>query len=306
MKYIIFFTTFVGISILFGISISDIIKELAKIRWSKAVQLTTTSHSLMINNSSISRLKKYLYKVEQALLSANIKLKADTVIQISIILLLFGVGLGMYFGNLLLAIVLGLGFFFLPYQFIQYLQYRYLKALNDSINLGLSLVTNTYVQIEDLVSSIKQNVMRVNEPLKQVLLEFITDIEMINPDINKAIFNMRAKINNKYFYRWCDILIQCQDDRDLRNVLPAIITEMADVRKHQAEYDTKIYAVYKDYFSVLLLTLVSFPLLRVLNTNWYNILMNTPLGKIIVAITITIMFISSYYVLKLSKPISIL
>ena len=118
MRYIIFFATFVGMSILFGISITDIIKELAKIRWSKAVQLTTTNHSLIMSNSSISKLKKYLYKVEKALLSANIKLKADSVVQISIILLLFGVGLGMYFKNLLLAIVLGLGFFFLPYQFI--------------------------------------------------------------------------------------------------------------------------------------------------------------------------------------------
>ena len=45
------------------------------------------------------------------------------------------------------------------------------------------------------------------------------------------------------------------------------------------------------------------PLMYLLNKSWYDTLMHTPLGQIILAISATLIFVSTACVLKLTKPI---
>ncbi len=306
MRWLIFLSTFAGLSVIMNLSILDIMRELKSWSKSKAVKARKLKMKQLLNYSDLKPYHRYLRKIELTLDSAKIGISSDVFLQLSLLTAVLGLSIGLFLSNILLAMVMTTGFFFMPLLFLHFLHYRYMKTLNDSINLGLSLLTNTYLQIEDLIISVKENVFRVEEPLKQVLLEFITDVEIINPDVKTAITNMKAKVENKFFGRWCDILIQCHDDRDFKNVLPAIVTEMSDVRKQQAELDKTLYPVYKDFFSVSLITIASLPVIQVLNISWYHILMNTLAGRVIVALVFLIIFAATGYVIIFNKPVSIL
>lgn len=54
---------------------------------------------------------------------------------------------------------------------------------------------------------------------------------------------------------------------------------------------------------MVFLVVGNIPLMYMLNKAWYNSLMNTVLGQVILAISAVAIFISTAVVIKLSKPI---
>ena len=52
-------------------------------------------------------------------------------------------------------------------------------------------------------------------------------------------------VDNEIFWEWCDTLIQCQDDRTLKDTLLPIVAKLTDVRIVNSELKT-IYAVIPD------------------------------------------------------------
>ena len=59
----------------------------------------------------------------------------------------------------------------------------------------------------------------------------------------------------------------------------------------------------KEFIIMVLFVVGNIPLMYLLNREWYDTLMFTPLGQIILAITAAVVFVSMAFVIKLTKPI---
>jgi hypothetical protein len=121
--------------------------------------------------------------------------------------------------------------------------------------------------------------------------------------MNNALFRMKLKTDNVYFSDWCDILIQCQDDRELKYVLPSIVSKLNNVKKLQMELDTAMYDIYKEFLYVVAIVVLNIPLMYLINAEWAAILFGTPLGKIAVAMTFTVVFLASAYVVSVNRSL---
>ncbi len=193
----------------------------------------------------------------------------------------------------------------MPYLYLLAGYYRYLKDMSSSLNLGMTLLTNDYLQSEDLIRSAEANYERLESPLKQIIIAFLTEVKVLNPDVKVAIKKMRYQVVDYYFKRWCDVMIQCQDDRDFKNILPAIIAEMADVRKQQIEYDLMMSQNLRSYWQLVLIAASGVPVLAAVNYDLAYYLINTALGKMIVALIFAVLFGVSYIVISNNRPVSI-
>jgi len=69
------------------------------------------------------------------------------------------------------------------------------------------------------------------------------------------------------------------------------------------ELENMIFEPRKEFISMQLLVVGNIPLLYFLNKDWYNTLMHTPLGQIILAICFAAIFVSTAFVIKLTQPI---
>jgi hypothetical protein len=114
---------------------------------------------------------------------------------------------------------------------------------------------------------------------------------------------MKLKTDNIYFSDWCDILIQCQDDRELKYVLPSIVAKLNSVKKIQVELDTVMYDIYKEYLYVAAIVILNIPLMYIINAEWARILFGTPIGKLAVAITFSVIFLASAYVVSVNRSL---
>ena len=214
-----------------------------------------------------------------------------------------GIAVAVIMGNAFLAPVMAAGLMFVPFWYVKTTAVNYKKAISSELETALSIITTAYLRNEDIITSVEENVHYLNAPVKSVFENFVSRIKFSNPDITAAILDMKGKIENEVFHEWCDSLILCQTDRSLKSTLTPIVNKLSDMRAVNADLEYLITGPRKEFISMVFLVIGNIPLLYMLNKAWYNSLMNTAVGKIILAVSAAAIFISTAFVVKLTKPI---
>lgn len=214
-----------------------------------------------------------------------------------------GICISAAIGNLFLAPVLAIGLMFVPFWYVKTTATNYKKAISSELETALSIITTAYLRNEDIITSIEENVHYWNAPVKSVFENFISRIKLSNPDLTAAILDMKQHIDNEVFHEWCDSLILCQNDRSLKSTLTPIVNKLSDMRVVNADLEYMVTGPRKEFITMALLVIGNIPLLYMLNKAWYNSLMNTIPGQIILAISAVGIFVATAIVIKLTKPI---
>ncbi len=214
-----------------------------------------------------------------------------------------GICISAAIGNLFLAPVLAIGLMFVPFWYVKTTATNYKKAISTELETALSIITTAYLRNEDIITSIEENVHYLNAPVKSVFENFISRIKLSNPDLTAAILDMKQHIDNEVFHEWCDSLILCQNDRSLKSTLTPIVNKLSDMRVVNADLEYMVTGPRKEFITMALLVIGNIPLLYMLNKAWYNSLMNTIPGQIILAVSAVGIFVAAAIVIKLTKPI---
>ncbi len=221
----------------------------------------------------------------------------------SLALAAVGVSVAVVIGNLFLAPVLAIGLMFVPFWYIKTTETNYKKAISSELETALSIITTAYLRNEDIITSIEENVHYLNAPVKMVFESLISRIKLSNPDVTAALLEMKQQIDNEVFHEWCDSLILCQNDRSLKSTLTPIVNKLSDMRVVNADLEYLITGPRKEFITMAFLVIGNIPLLYMLNKDWYNSLMNTIPGQVILAVSAVGIFVATAIVIKLTKPI---
>lgn len=222
---------------------------------------------------------------------------------VSLFLFAVGSGIAIVLGNFFSVPVLGIGFMLLPFWYVRLTQTHFKRDIAAELETALSIITTAYLRNEDIVTAVEENIDYLNPPVLSVFKGFVYCIKMINPDIAAGLEDMKVQLENDVFREWCDALIACQMDRNLKTTLTPIVSKLSDMRVVNGELENMVFEPRKEFISMQLLVVGNIPLLYFLNKDWYNALMHTPLGQIILAICFAAIFISAAFVIKLTQPI---
>ena len=166
----------------------------------------------------------------------------------------------------------------------------------------LSIITDSYIDCNDIIKAINENLSKLD--IQKPFAEFITDVTLIDSNIRRCLRRLEIKINNKYFSEWIDILILSQEKSgDMRFILSAVIDGMNDAKKLQIEADTVMMNVWKEYFMSIILAFSIIPILSFSNAEWFNILIDTFVGRLMVVLMLLLTIISAFLTLRINKPL---
>ena len=207
------------------------------------------------------------------------------------------------FDNVFLIPVLGIGMMCLPVWYVKLTASHFKKDISEELETALSVISSAYIRNEDIVTAVEENVHYLNPPIKTVFTDFLVQLKLIDSDVVKAIEGLKTKIDNDVFHEWCDALIQCQSDRNLKSTLTPIVTKLSDVRTVNTELELMLAEPRKEFIIMALLVVATIPILYFLNKEWYEILMHTGIGKIVLAFDFAAIFICGAFVVKLTRPI---
>lgn len=220
-------------------------------------------------------------------------------------LLLFGIGasVAIVLGNFFLAPVMAVGFMLLPFWYVQLTASHYKKDISSELETALSIITTAYLRSENILTAVEENLHYLNPPVQQVFSDFLMRVKLINPNVLEALKALRTKIDNEVFREWCDALCDCQHDRSLKTTLTPIVSKLSDMRIVNAELEYLVFEPHKEFIIMAIFVIGNIPLMYLLNKSWYDTLMHTPMGQIILAVSAALIFISTACVLRLTKPI---
>lgn len=272
-------------------------------QWMKVSKPLLNTRKELLTGKKTSRVDRFKADAEEALWLSNTKLTWE---QFEIGVVLFavaGIILGIILNNIILSFVLGGMMAYIPIIILKMKQYKYSIYLNDQLQSALNTITTAYLKNDDINIAVKGNLHRIEEPLNIVFREFVASNMFIDSDIVKNIRSMRDRIDNHFFHEWCDSLILCQNDRNVKYVLPTIIEEMSDIKNMQEEANTMMFQIYKEFGLVAGVVLANIPFMNILNRDWFSYLTQTMPGKIIVLLTFVVTFVSLRYVIKVNKPL---
>lgn len=206
-------------------------------------------------------------------------------------------------GNPFLVPVLAIGCLFIPFWQIKLTAHTFKKEVSSELETALSIITTSYLRNEDILTAVEESVAYLNPPVQTVFQEFLARIQLVDPNIEEALKDLKTKIHNEVFEEWCDALQECQMDRSLKTILTPIVAKLSDTRLVNAELEYLIYEPRKEFITMVVLVLGNIPLLYFLNQDWYKTLMTTAMGQILLSITAAVIFFSAARVVRLTKPI---
>jgi len=250
-----------------------------------------------------SFLRREIIEVQEILALTGRNSSFSLICACSLLLFAIGVSIAILLQNVFLVPVLALGLMFLPFWYIKLTVTHYKKNIAAELETALSIITTAYLRNEDIVTAVEENMQYLNTPVRNVFAGFLTQVRLINPDVDAALKTMKTKIDNEVFREWCDAIAACQYDRSLKTTLTPIVSKLSDMRIVNAELEYLVFEPRKEFIIMALLVMGNIPLMYFLNKSWYDTLMNTYVGQLVLAICAAAIFISTAFVIKLTKPI---
>ena len=98
-------------------------------------------------------------------------------------------------------------------------------------------ITTAYLRTENFQQAVEENVRYLHPPVQEVFQHFLMRIKHIDPDMDAALVDLKAAIDNEVWREWCDAVMACQADRSLTSILTPIVSKLSDMRVVNAELE---------------------------------------------------------------------
>ena len=248
-------------------------------------------------------LKREILEVQGILEATGREKQFPALCTVAFMLFAFGAAVAIMMGNPYMVPVLACGFLLIPFWYIKLTAHSFKKDISEELETALSIITTSYLRNEDILTAVEESVPYLNPPVQTIFQEFASRIRLIDPDVENALKELKTKIHNDTFEEWCDALQECQIDRSLKTILTPIVAKLSDMRLINADLEYMVYEPRKEFITMVVLVVANIPLLYFLNKDWYETLMTSMVGQILLSITVAVIFFSAARVIKLTKPI---
>lgn len=221
----------------------------------------------------------------------------------SLLLMIVGCVIAIMIDNPFLVPVFAIAFAMIPFIYAKRTVAYFDNHVKEELETALSIITTSYLRTDDIVSAVKENIQYLKPPVKDIFAGFVAENMMISSDVKQSIRHLKEKVNNSIFAEWCETLVACQDDRTLKDTLMPIVTKLTDVRIVNNEIKGMLSSARIEYYMMTGMVVGNIPLLYFLNKDWFNALMFTTLGKLVLAICGLVIIVTAVLMLRFTKQI---
>ncbi len=292
----------IGSYLLLGISLPGMASEIAHVLMNQKMTLRKQVEMARgrYQRKGLSRL---MDETQNLLRNTGKEKQFMTVCFISLLMAAGGASIGLVTANLLLVPILGYGMALMPFWYVMLTANGYRRHVNEELETALSIITTSYLRSENLLLAIEENLTYLNSPVQEVFAGFMTQTRLINANIRTALERLKGNIDNDVFKEWCDAMMACSENRNLKSTLLPIVGKLSDMRVVGAELEYMMYAPMKEFITMAILLLSSIPLMFFLNRTWFENLTQTIPGKSVLSCIAVVLLFSLSAVVKLSKPV---
>lgn len=221
---------------------------------------------------------------------------------LSMLLFVVGILLCHLMGNYYMLISLPIILAVLPFFYITQTMNFYNRRLKAELETALTIISTSYNRNEDIVRSVQENMEYIRPPLRDSFQIFVGEATAVSSNIKIALLNLRERVENDIFREWCDTLIQCQDDRTMKDTLLQVVNRLTDVRIVNSELVTILQGARSEYWTMVVIYVLNIPAFAIFNREWFDAIWYSTPGKIVLAISFLAILITVAFMFKFTKP----
>lgn len=205
------------------------------------------------------------------------------------------------YGSTLIAVALGVTLLLAPLLWLSFRETSSRSTEMDRLASSMMILSNSYLITEDFLTSVKENleVLEAPEPFR----DFYTYASYMDSNLRTGLQRMDQRVGNSYFSQWVDALIMAQEDRSLKYVTVSVVQSLNDALQVQRESDAAMYAVWRDYFLVLILIFSTPLVFRLLLADAYAAMTGTLIGQSLLLLLLAAVVFSVFRALKINRPL---
>jgi Flp pilus assembly protein TadB len=210
---------------------------------------------------------------------------------LAIALSLTGAFLAVLVNNFFLIPVFAFSFLLIPYFVLTFLHNKYKKVLAEELEGGLSIITTTYLRTENISEAVSENIEFLNPPIKETFEKFLVETRYIDTNVKNVLERMRFVFPNKHFTEWVRTLILCEDNKSKKVLLRESVRKLSEEKQINLSEETAFFEPLREFITMAFLVVFNIPLVYMLNKEWFQILIGTIPGKIVIAISFAFVLI---------------
>lgn len=187
-----------------------------------------------------------------------------------------------------------------PLLYFSILDGRERHARLEQLASSMTILSNAYLATDDFLLTVQENLDLLEYP--RPFRDFLAYMTVADSSMTRGLRRMAAQVNNPYFSQWADALLLAQEDRTLKYAAVAVVDSFHSTLQIQAESDAAMYAVWRDYFLVLIL-IFSVPLIfRMTLPEVYLLLTTSFVGQALFLLLLAAVLFSVLWAVKLNRP----
>lgn len=259
----------------------------------------------MITGAKATRAQKLKTRINEVVLNKYHTWSYLSYSFTTLICVFIGVTLGQILNNFAATVILTLVFMSFPYLFLVYR----IKVLDRDKDKKLLVVMGniqaTYMSRDSFVISIKEVLDTIPHPLHQHFKLFVDEMLYFGTyKMDDAAERLAYAVNNHFFYEFMQLAIQAEKGS------PGLKYTMKSVPQDYQRFlekNEKYARIVEDYNVQFLLRIILFPFgigfVRMVSEDYYNILINHPMGKLVLTLLILVYVVSSIIYMRYNKDI---
>lgn len=257
---------------------------------------------------ALNRVERLVVKIDSML--KKLHKKRSYFYTIALICMGLGIICGaVIFRDVMLSCITGIAFAPLAYLCLMFQTMSARRMETNELENTMQMITNAYLSNDDIIGAfqvyLEEKNRGVDERLREVTPfdEFLADVTLINPNLNRALLSLDSKIDNHYFHDWIDKLMLCEKNREMKGNLQLTLQQMNDEKHLQAKNDTAMIAAWRTYLTTAGIMFSIIPILKNVNEDWFYTLTRTTVGKGLILLMIAATLIGGAYIMKINKPV---
>ncbi len=205
------------------------------------------------------------------------------------------------YGSRLIAVSLGVLGLFAPLLWLSFRETSSRGEDMERLAASMMILSNSYLITEDFLESVRDNMNVLEYPAP--FREFAAYATYMSSDIRSALRRMEEQVKNSFFAQWVDALVLAQEDREQKYVTVSVVQSLNDALQVQRESDAAMYAVWRDYFLVLILIFAMPLVFRLLLPEAYTTMTTSLAGQGLLTLLLAAVVFSVFRALKINRPL---
>lgn len=195
----------------------------------------------------------------------------------------------------------------LPYLYLTYIIDKKNKVKDKDLLIVMGNITSSYMNSNSFVTAVDEVLSTIPRSLYRYFKLFVDEIKYFGEDsFDNAAIRLANQVNNYFFYEYMQLAIQAEKgESGLRYTMKSVPVDYQSYLERNERFNRQVEKYNIEFLLMLFIFPLSIKFLQLISKEYYEILINNYLGKLLLCILVIVYIASTFLFRKYNKEVKL-